>query len=277
MSTTQQPQTGIAEINGTTLYYEIAGEGHPLVMNHGGLVNRRLWDDQFEVFAQHYKVIRYDFRGFGDSGLLKKGDAPYSLIDDLYALLTHLGIHKTYIMGLSMGGALSIDFTLAHPEMVDALIPVAMSLSGFTFEDEKEDEPDPAYEAFNQGNIPLAVEYTLRTWTDGPERTPEQVNPIARERVRQMTTSNFQRPDNEDVPEPVELEPPAISRLSEIHVPTLIVVGDEDVRKILTIADILMEGIAGARKVVIPGTAHHLNIEKPAEFNRLVLDFLEGL
>src|SRR5579863_4325783 len=115
MSMTQQPQRGFAEINGMTLYYEIAGEGHPLVMNHGGLVNRHLWDEQVDAFAKHYKVIRYDYRGFGDSGLLKKSDAPYSLIDDLYALLTYLGIEKTYIMGLSMGGGLSIDFTLAHP------------------------------------------------------------------------------------------------------------------------------------------------------------------
>src|SRR5579863_2322874 len=270
MSMTQQPQRGFAEINGTTLYYEIAGEGHPLVMNHGGLVNLHLWDGQVDAFAQHYKVIRYDMRGFGDSGLLKTSDAPYSMIDDLYALLTHLGIEKTYVMGLSMGGALSIDFTLAHPEMVDALIPVAMALSGFSFEDEKEGEPDPAFEAYKQGDIPLAVEYTLRKWTDGPERTPEQVDPLARERVRQMTMHNFQRPDDEDSPEPTELESPAILRLSEIHVPTLIVVGDEDVRDILAIADILVEGIAGAKKAVIPGTAHHLNIEKPAEFNRIV-------
>lgn len=64
------------------------------------------------------------------------------------------------------------------------------------------------------------------------------------------------------------------SRLSEIHVPTLIIVGDQDVRSILQIADVLEKGIAGARKVVIPGTAHHLNMERPEEFNRAVLDFL---
>jgi 3-oxoadipate enol-lactonase len=71
--------------------------------------------------------------------------------------------------------------------------------------------------------------------------------------------------------------PPAISRLSEIRVPTLIIVGDQDVRTILQIADILENGIVGAKKVVIPGTAHHLNMEKPEEFNRAVLDFLGAL
>ena len=72
-------------------------------------------------------------------------------------------------------------------------------------------------------------------------------------------------------------EPPAISRLSEIRVPTLIIVGDQDVRDILKIADILEKGIPGAKKVVIAGTAHHLNMEKPEEFNRIVLDFLGSL
>ncbi len=238
-------QTGFAEINDTTLYYEVAGEGrkeregregrkgHPLVLLHGGLVDSRSWDDQFSDFAEHYKVIRYDMRGYGKSGQLKADTKPYSLRQDLYALLQFLGIEKTYLIGLSMGGGLEIDFTLDHP--------------------------------------------TLRIWTDGPERSPEEVDAKVRERVRAMSTFNFSRPDDQDAPEPLELEPPAISRLSEIHVPTLIVVGDKDVRDILTIADILEKGIAGAKKVVIPGTAHHLNMEKPAEFNRAVLDFLGGL
>src|SRR5436309_11448713 len=128
-------QTGYAELNDTKLYYEVAGEGHPLVLLHGGLVDRRLWDDQFTVFAQHYKVIRYDMRGYGDSGLLKRDTKPYSLGKDLYALLQFLGVEKTYLIGLSMGGGLAIDFTIKHPEMVDALITVGAGVSGFTFED----------------------------------------------------------------------------------------------------------------------------------------------
>jgi 3-oxoadipate enol-lactonase len=270
-------QTGFAELNGTTFYYEVAGEGHPLVLLHGGLVDRRLWDDQFAVFAQHYKVIRFDMRGYGDSGLLKTDTKPYSQRQDLYALLQFLGIEKTYLVGLSMGGGLAVDFTLEHPEMVDALITVGAGLSGFENEDSGNALWAEADEAFKQRDIARAVEITLRIWTDGPSRRPEEVDQAVRERVRVMSTRNFSRPDDEDAPEPLELEPPAISRLSEIHVPTLIVVGDQDVHDILSIADILEKGIAGAKKVVIPGTAHHLNMEKPEEFNRVVIDFLGGL
>ena len=120
----EQRQKGFAEVNGTTLYYEVAGEGHPLVLNHGGLVDHHLWDDHIDAFAQHFKVISYDIRGFGSSGMLKRGMELYSMERDLYSLLRFLGIEKTYILGLSMGGALAIDFTLQYPEMVDSLITV---------------------------------------------------------------------------------------------------------------------------------------------------------
>jgi 3-oxoadipate enol-lactonase len=270
-------QTGFAELNDTSFYYEVAGEGHPLVLLHGGLVDRRLWDDQFDVFAQHYKVMRFDMRGFGDSGLLKTDTKPYSQRQDLYALLQFLGIEKTYLIGLSMGGGLAVDFTLEHPEVVDALITVGAGLSGFENEDSSNALWVEADEAFKQRDIARAVEITLRIWTDGPSRSPEGVDPGVRERVRVMSTRNFSRPDDVDAQEPLELVPPAISRLSEIHAPTLIVVGDQDVHDILTIGNTLERGIAGAKKVVIPGTAHHLNMEKPGEFNRVVLDFLGGL
>src|SRR5260370_9368489 len=105
------------------MYYEVAGRGQPFVLVHGHLMDRRSWDDQFTVFAQRYRVIRYDQRGFGDSGLITKGES-YSDRQDLYALMKFLGIKSASMMGVSGGGALAIDFTLEHPEMVDALIPV---------------------------------------------------------------------------------------------------------------------------------------------------------
>ena len=87
-----------------------------------------------------------------------------------------------------------------------------------------------------------------------------------------MTTHNIERGDDEEV-QPQHIEPPAAGRLSEIHVPTLIIVGGEDVEFILTIADKLERDIRGAKKVVIPRTAHHLNIEKPLELIGVVIDF----
>src|SRR6266566_284760 len=269
-------QRGFAEVNGTTLYYEVAGAGHPLVLNHGGLVDNHLWDDQFDEFAKHFKVVRYDIRGFGDSGMIKNGMEPYSMERYLHSLLQFLGIEKTYMLGLSMGGSLAIDFTLQYPEMVDALITVGAGLSGSEEDDPEELKAKFAEmdEAFKNGDIARSVEISLQIWTDGPNRTPQQVDPQVRERVRAMTTHNFERGDDEDV-RPQHLEPPAAGRLSEIHVPTLIIVGDQDVELILTIADTLEKGIVGAKKVIIKGTAHHLNMEKPGDFNRAVIEFWE--
>ncbi|HTK07373.1 MAG TPA: alpha/beta hydrolase [Ktedonobacteraceae bacterium] len=282
MANAKHAQTSIAEVNGTTLYYEVAGTGHPFVLIHGHLLDRRSWDDQFAVFAQHYRVIRYDQRGFGDSGLITKGKS-YSDRQDLYELLKFLDIESAYIMGVSGGGVLAIDFTLEHPEMVDALIPITAGVSGFRpSEEAMKQHPDvmrmyaSLNEAAAQHDIARAVEISLELWTDGPGRLPGQAAPEVRKRVREMTTRNWERPDNVAQAETptVPLEPPAIGRLAEIGVPTLVILGELDVPNPL---DQLAAEIPGAKKVIMAETAHHPFMEKPAEFNQIVLDFLGAL
>ena len=275
-------QAGFAAVNGTTLYYEMTGTGHPFVLIHGHLLDRRSWDDQFAVFAQRYRVIRYDQRGFGDSGLIVKGE-PHSDRQDLYELMQFLGIESAYLMGVSGGGALAIDFALEHPEMVDALIPVTAGVSGFRpSEEEMKKHPDVVRlytsleEAFEKHDVARAVDISLAVWTDGPGRLPGQAAPDVRERVRAMTTRNWERPDDEAQAETpsVPLEPPAIGRLSQLGVPTLVILGELDVPNPL---NQLAAEIAGAKKVIMAETAHHPFMEKPAEFNQIVLDFLESL
>lgn len=282
MSNTQDIQTGFAEVNGTTLYYEVAGAGHPFVLVHGHLLDRRSWDEQFGVFAQRYRVMRYDQRGFGDSGLITRGE-PYSDRQDLYELLKFLDIESAYLMGVSGGGALAIDFTLEYPEMVDALIPVTAGVSGFHPSEEMlKQHPEVVRmytsmeEAFEQHDIARAVEISLELWTDGPGRLPGQAAPDVRERVREMTMRNWSRPDDEAQAEtpPLPLEPPAIGRLSQIRVPTLIILGEWDGPNPL---DQLAADIPGAKKVIMDETAHHPFMEKPVEFNQIVLDFLGAL
>ncbi|GER91840.1 hydrolase [Dictyobacter vulcani] len=282
MANTENVQTGFADVNNTKLYYEVAGTGHPFILIHGHLLDRRSWDDQFAVFAQQYRVIRYDQRGFGDSGLVT-GEKPYSARQDLYELMKFLGIESAYLMGVSGGGALAIDFTLEHPELVDALIPVTAGVSGFQPSEEMmKDHPVVARmytslnDAFEQHDIARAVDISLDLWTDGPGRLPAQAAPDVRERVRAMTTRNWERPDEEiqDQMHPIPLEPPAIERLSTIAVPTLIILGALDVPNPL---EHLAAEIPAARKIIMADTAHHPFMEKPSEFNQIVLDFLGSL
>lgn len=118
---------GLAQVNGTSLYYEIKGKGFPLVfVSGGGVLDRRGWDDQFESFAEYYRVIRYDVRGIGKSA---RPQTVFSHSQDLYALLKFLGIKRAHLVGLSVGGAIGIDFTLEHREMVDHLILAASGVS----------------------------------------------------------------------------------------------------------------------------------------------------
>jgi 2-hydroxy-6-oxonona-2,4-dienedioate hydrolase len=273
-------QSGTAHVNDTELYYEIAGTGHPFTLIHGLLLDRRSWDDQFDLFARQYKVLRYDLRGWGDSAQ-EKAEPPFSPRQDLLSLLQYLGIDKTYLLGLSGGGTHALDFTLEHPDKVDALILVSSDPSGFEMPmtDDIQAFVNQYYGALQQKAIAGAAEATTRFWTDGPRRTPEQVNAQARARIKEMTAQHIQRHGDFMAHEKhmIPLEPPAINRLAEVRVPTLIIIGDEDVPEVIDAADILEQGIAGAQKVVIPGTAHHPHMEKPEEFNRIVLDFLNGL
>src|SRR6185436_13829592 len=92
--------SGFAAINGGRLYWEAAGEGEPLVFIHGFTLDTRMWDDQWDVFAARYRVIRYDVRGFGQSTV---PDGPFSHQDDLRALMDYLGVDRFHLVGLSMG------------------------------------------------------------------------------------------------------------------------------------------------------------------------------
>lgn len=253
------------------LYYEITGAGHPLVMLHGHLLDSGQWDDQVTTFAPTYQTIRYDARGFGQSTL---PPAPYAHHEDLHALLRHLGIDHAYLMGCSGGGATIIDFALTYPAMVDALILVGTGIGGY----QPVGAPPPPLlamgEARQKGDTARAVELSLQVFTDGPRRMPNQVNPQARERTRTMTTRLFARPP---VPEavPQSIEPPAITQLSAITAPTLVIVGGEDQPPLHDIADLLTTQIASAQKIVIPDAGHHPNLEQASLFDQAVRSFLQ--
>jgi 3-oxoadipate enol-lactonase len=279
MPESMQSARGFAEVDGAKLYYEITGEGHPLVLLHEGIADSRMFDDQFSVFAQQYRVVRFDLPSFGQSDT-PPVDKPISLAENLRGLLAFLGIEKMYLLGMSMGGSIALDFTLAHPDMVDALILVAPGVSGnnFTsFDTVYKTIGEEIEEATKRGDYERASELETRIWVDGPERTPQQVDPQVRQRMYELNLDNYRRAGNAEFPPTLPLEPPAIERLGEVAIPTCLIIGDKDVREMLGVMDILEQGIPGAKKVVMHGVAHALNVEKPEEFNRIVLDFLRSL
>jgi pimeloyl-ACP methyl ester carboxylesterase len=275
MNEAKQLRTGFVETNGTKLYYEMMGEGHPLVLLHGGYMDRRIWDDQFAAFAQNYQVIRYDIRGFGKSALPQ---VPYADWQDLFNLLTFLDVEKAHLLGLSLGGVIALDFTLMYPEMVDALILVGSPVPGYPvelmFTQEQLEQQIQRWTPFNQARLERNIPAMIELLMDDETLVPSSRYPTARQRVRN-NLSEYSFAWVLDPAPKQELVPPAFERLNEIHVPTLIIVGSEDHFQLQKSADKLEQDITGARRVMISETNHMPNMEKPEEFNRFVLDFLE--
>jgi 3-oxoadipate enol-lactonase len=271
--TESQPQTGFLDVQGAPLYYEVAGAGHALLLMHAGIADNSMWDNQFKTFAMQYKVIRYDLRGFGKSSIPAGNFADH---EDVYLLLKHLGITQAHIIGNSFGGLVTLDFALAHPEMVTSLVLVAPSVSGreesstevLRFAEEEET-------LLERGDLAGATELNVRTWVVGLRRTPDQVDPLVRQRIFDMQYHAFTVPIPEEA-EKLSLEPPAITRLSELHIPTLLMVGEYDIPDKHEIIKQLAREIPLARQVVIPDAAHIVNMEQPVAFNRIVLEFLKN-
>src|SRR5262249_11034614 len=216
------PERGFVVVEGGRLYYEVAGMGHPLVLVHADVADHRMWDDQFAVFAQRYRVVRYDKRGFGQS---TSQDVAFSPRQDIADLLKHLGVETSSVVGLSNGGQIAIDFTLERPELVDALVVVAAGISGNPpSATDAERQLLNAYIALQERqDVAALVESGIQAWGDGPGQPQGRADVPVRERLREMMAHNF-RSHHERL-ESRGLEPPAIDRLGELHVPTLVIVG----------------------------------------------------
>lgn len=268
---THQTQSKIASVAGAELAYDLVGEGPALVLAHAGVADRTMWDEQVSAFAAHYRVLRYDQRGYGES---PQTPGPFSHHQDLRDLLTYLGITQAHLIGCSNGGMVVTDFALVHPEMVQSLVLVSSAVSGYEFSGEPPETILALMGALAASDLDDAAEVAAQIWLDGPTRLSEQVDGAVRARIKTMSRSALKTmlPGAE---QPEGLELPALGRLGEITAPTLVVLGDLDDPSILDIGETLTAGISGAEKVVIPGAAHMLTMEKPGAFNRVVLDFLE--
>lgn len=263
----------LAPVNGASLYFEVSGRGHPLLLLHAGVADSRMWDDQFPPFSRHYQTIRYDLRGFGRS-LMPPG--PYAGYEDVAGLLDYLQIDQAHLLGISNGGRVALDFALAYPARVTALILAAPSVGG--------DAPSPRIQEFWQqeeaalahGDLEAATELNLRLWVDGPQRRPDQVDPSVRARVHAMQLHAFQIPVPDDAQEIAPVAP-AIERLGDVQTPTLVIAGALDLEEKVALAERVARTIPNAAYARIANAAHLMSMEQPAEFNRIVLSFLAGV
>lgn len=263
-------QSGSAKINGATLFFEVKGDGQPVLLLHGYPLDSRMWDDQFEEFSKYSQVIRFDYAGCGKSS---HHDEDYSLIEDVKGLLACLGVSKVDLVGLSVGGNLAMDFTLAYPEMVNKLIVASSGLLGWSdYSLERQNYNKELTELFQKQSHEEAVKLMCKSWVAGPFRSIDEINPAIVEKYADMLSGNLTRENGKGkmiLPETKTME-----MVGNISVPTLIISPDIDFPDFRAISEFLHEKIADSQLVVIPGTAHMINMEKPLEFNQLVLKFL---
>ena len=245
MTEAARSTTGFADAKGTRLYSEIAGAGHPLLLLHGGWVDSRMWDEQFDRLARDYRVIRYDLRGHGRSAI---GSEPYSHVDDLDGLLTALGIDTACLLGLSLGGSVATAFAITRPERVDALVMVSTSIRGVPLEDEEQKRAAAPLQAAQRGDRARAIELFIELWVDG---LGAPAAPRVRQQARAMLSDYAFPQFSPGFPEERWPATATLDRAGSIRAPTLIVVGANDQRVFHRAAEAIQGRLATARKVVI--------------------------
>jgi 3-oxoadipate enol-lactonase len=262
-------KTGMAEVNGAKLYYEVAGEGQPLVLIHGNVLDRRYWDEQFIPLSKKFKVVRYDVRGYGKSPI-PGPEIEYSDYDDLKSLLDYLGIEKAHICGAHHG--IAADFAIAHPNKCLSLIAVAPWANGYS---------SPALQKASElFFMPWAIilkeqgaNTSIDFWLESEMYRDVFKRPRTLEKVNQMIGESslwFHLNKNKRH----LLRPHAAGRLNEIKVPTLIVTAEFDLEFCKEIADLMEREISGAKKVMVSRAGHYMNMDRPKVFNREIVKFV---
>jgi 3-oxoadipate enol-lactonase len=254
-----------------SLWHDIHGEGPPVVLVHAGVADSRLWERQLKSFTQLHTVLRVDLPGFGNSPLETD---PVSFRGAVRDAMDAEGIDRAALVGVSLGGNTALELALESPERVTALVLVGAGLPDHEWSEEVTSFFTAEEEALERGDLDTAVDVNLRMWLAGPRRSLEDIDPAQRELVGEMQKQAFRQQEGHEDVRMLRLDPPESERLAEVNVPTLVLTGDEDVADIHRIADRLAAEIPGAERATIADAAHLPSLERPEEFDRIVLGFL---
>jgi len=247
-------------------YYEIHGEGEPLIFIHGLGSSGQDWAYQVEFFSPHYRVITYDARGHGQTD---KAPGPYSVplfAEDLGHLMDALNILKAHIVGISMGGMTAFQFTVSHPARVKSQT-IVNSWAEFAPENLRQ------WWAVMQRLI-LFQMFSMRTIGKKIAEMifikPEQ------EELRQLLISRWAENDKSSYMAATRgmMGWSVRAHLGEITTPSLIIAADEDYTPVVT-KEAYASRMPNARLVVIEDSRHATPVEKPEEFNRVLYEFLQ--
>ena len=274
LSQAQAVESGYAEVNGTRLYYEVSGEGEPVVLLHGLGANTSVWDETFNALSRQYRVVRYDMRGYGRSD--RYTVAPYTHEGDLRALLQSLRIDKAHIIGQSFGALQGLNYALAYPDHTESLIMVGLgSLPGAEGLPPPPEAMGNAYTAMGaelaKGDLEAAGKAALGLPGFGIVREDAALS----ERMVDIFVFHWEHHLGHTDPDPLLLpQVPQAQRLAEINVPVMNILGELDAETRHVEAILIQTGIPHALQVDMAGCDHLLFWEEPELFGAIVGHFL---
>jgi pimeloyl-ACP methyl ester carboxylesterase len=245
----------------TDLWYDETGEGPPVILLHEGVVDSRIWEPVVPLLGERHRVIRYDQRGFGRS---PRPDGPYSVVEDLTAVLDAAEVEKAALAGASRGGNIALATAVERPERVSALVLLGSGLPGAPLSVGWTSEQIARWEqAEAADDYEAMAELDMEAWA-----------PMGADaELRAMFVENAVGSNSED---PATDEPVA-ERVGGVTAPTLVITGGRDVAGINEIGDRLAREIPGARSAVIQEADHMIPWRTPEELSHLILDFLSDL
>lgn len=276
-------KTGRIDVGGARLVYEEKGHGEPVILLHAHSVDRRMWDDQFEALAKRFRVIRYDKRGYGESDMPQEG-VEFTHAEDLHQFMQALGIPKAHLVGLSLGSIVAADFLATHPNEV---MSIAAAAGGIREQKELEGESSEHRDARHAREIlekqegvkkvnAQGLQAYKKWWIDIMGKMSGQPE-VAQARLWRMV-------DDWEVWQPTHIEahvlldrPVAqIIRSLKPQVPGLFIIGAHDSDGSKTGSAEFAALLPGSKTVILKNAGHFSNLEEPAEWNRLLVEFLES-
>jgi 3-oxoadipate enol-lactonase len=244
-----------------------------VLLLHAGVADSSMWQPQIPALeGAGHRVIAPDLRGFGRRRL---DPVPFSHLRDVEDLVDG----PLAVVGNSLGGRVALELALHRPDLVERLMLIAPGLPGWEWSESTRAAWAEEEEAFDRGDFDTAAEVSLRMWVDGPNRSPEKIDPGIRTAVAEMVLRSYEMQKGAweaGAQEEEVLEAPVNSLLGKIRCPTMVLIGDEDVGDMQAIAAHVADSIENGRLVTVKNAAHLPSLERPEKVNALLLDFLSS-
>ena len=267
-------RSGTVAHGAARLAYDDTGSGRAVALLHPGVADRRCWAATTEALRDRFRVVAHDRRGFGDTVYEPEAHDP---VADLTAVLDALGLERVALVGNSMGGALAVEFTLAAPERVTALVLVGSAIEGAPVPENLDPEIEALFDQLDAvesaGDLDAVNDLEARIWLDGPSRPRGTVGGEARQLFLAMNGRALAAVDPGPGSEPTA--PSAWEQLGRIEIPVLAVVGAHDLPHLIERADAIAAAVARGRFDELPDSAHLPQLDDPVRFSELVGRFLD--